>query len=163
MKNDDFRGGAICRTLKGATACAEVLSSVPALRVQVSSCFALVFRGFHGVFMGFSRVLTVSAVSGASPQNQARRTSYPLRAAFSSPVLGTSTAPIHLAFVLKISKIWPGTIAWAYKKLTSARVQFSLLGILSSGLLSILIASLFPSPQSDPTAPTSPCEKKLIN
>jgi len=91
-------------------ACVEVPSSVPALRVQVSSCFALIFWGFHGVFMGFSRVLTVSAVSGASPHKQARRTSYPLRAAFSSPVLGTSAAPIHLVFV---PKIWPGTIAWA--------------------------------------------------
>src|SRR5271155_1949751 len=96
MKNDDFRGGAICRTPKGATACIEVPSSVPALRVHVSSCFALIFWGFHGVFMGFSRVLTVSAVSGASPHKQARRTSYPLRAAFSSPVLGTSAAPRHL-------------------------------------------------------------------
>ena len=110
MKNADFRGGAICRTRKAATACGEVPSSVPALRVQVSSCFALIFWGFHGVFMGFSRVLTVSAVSGASPHKQARRTSYPLCAAFSSPVLGTSAAPIHLVFV---PKIWPGTIAWA--------------------------------------------------
>ena len=96
MKNADFRGGAICRTRKGATACVEVPSSVPALRVQVSACFALIFWGFQGVFRGFSRVLTVSAVSGASPHKQARRTSYPLRAAFSFPSLGRRPRPYTL-------------------------------------------------------------------
>ena len=72
--------------------------------------FLPVSYSFSGVFMGFSRVLTVSGVSGARPQKQARRTSCPLRAAFSSPVLGTSAAPIHLVLV---PKIWPGTVAWA--------------------------------------------------
>src|SRR5208337_1123869 len=102
MKNADFRGGAICRTRKGATACVEVPSSVPGPSGTGFFLFRTHFLGFswgfHGVFMGFSWGLTVSAVSGASPHRQARRSSYPLRAAFSSPVLLTSAAPIHLVW-----------------------------------------------------------------
>jgi len=57
----------------------------------------LLFRThFWGGRAGFSTVLPAAAGSGASPHKQARRSSYPLRAAFSSPVLLTSAAPIHL-------------------------------------------------------------------
>src|SRR5271157_5516795 len=59
--------------------------------------FALIFLGGQA---GFSTVLTASAVSGSSPHKQARRSSWPLRAAFSSPVLLTSASPIHLVFRL---------------------------------------------------------------
>src|SRR5208337_1836637 len=44
--------------------------------------FALIFLGGQA---GFPTFLTASAVSGAGPHKQARRGSWPLRAAFSSP------------------------------------------------------------------------------
>jgi len=57
MKNADFRGGAICRTRKGATACVEVPSSVPGPSGTRFFLFRTHFLGFswgfHGVFRGF--------------------------------------------------------------------------------------------------------------
>src|SRR5208282_3348254 len=59
--------------------------------------FALIFLSGQA---GFSTVLTASAISGSSPHKQVRRSSWPLRAAFSSPVLLTSASPILLVFGL---------------------------------------------------------------
>ena len=96
MKNADFRGGEIAVLEKAQRLALKSRHLCRLLRVHVSSCFALIFWGFHGVFEGFD---SLRRLWRQFCQKQARRTSYPLHTAFSSPVLGTSAVPIHLVFV----------------------------------------------------------------
>src|SRR5271157_3132556 len=94
MKNDDFRGGAICRTRKGATACVEVPSSVPALRVQVSSCFALIFWGYHGVFQGFDGLRRLWRESPISKLAALLSAAHPSGGPVAGGAIGTSGMPL---------------------------------------------------------------------